>query len=213
MTKADIPTSIKLYYYNASFWRGDTLRSALYLQGFPFENIHDKEKLDELKAKGKVPFGTFPVLELDGKILAQTPACAAFVGKLGDMYPSNDDPFAQANCDEIICGCNDVTDTTFSAFKAEDKKAAMEKDIDPKEGRLHMHLNGLNSIVCKDGSEFACGKDHGLTVADLAVFWMFSWLKGNAMLPSGFVLSFANLKKIHGNVEKNEKIQAFKKEY
>ena len=122
--------------------------------------------MDELKAQKKCPFGSYLVMEIDGKLLSQTQACAAYVGKLDNMYPSNDDPFAQANCDEIINGCTDVTGTILTTMQgfSGDKKEAREKLIDPESGRLYMHLNGLNSVTCKDGSEFACGKDSGLTV-------------------------------------------------
>lgn len=208
------PTSIKVYYWDMSFWRADTMRAALYLQGIPFENITDKEHMNALKADGKCPFGAFPVMEIDGQILSQTQACATYVGKLGGMYPSNDDIFAQAKCDEIINGCTDVTNTISASFRVEDKKEAREKLIDPKVGRLYLHLNGLNSIVCMDGTEFACaGK---LTVADLAVWRLVNWFHGGRIdhIDTDWIMSsFANLKKIYDNVEKNEKIRAFKKEF
>lgn len=216
--KMSIPTSIKIYYWNMSFWRADTLRSALYLQGIPFENITDRQTMNELKEQKKVPFGAFPVMEVDGSILSQTQACAAYVGKLGgDLYPSNDDPLAQANCDEIINGCTDVTGTISATFRGvDDKESARKKLMDPKDGRLYMHLNGLNSVVCKDGSEFACGTESGLTVADLAVWRLYNWFHSGTIdhIPTDWIgSSFPNLKKIYDNVESNEKIQAFKKEY
>eukprot|EP00980_Cylindrotheca_fusiformis_P031655 scaffold26754_cov113-Cylindrotheca_fusiformis.AAC.2 len=210
-----IPTSIKVYYANFPFWRAEILRAGLYLQDIPFENITDKEKLSDFKAKGLAPFGAFPVMEVDGEILSQTQACAAYVGKLGNMYPPNEDTFAQAKCDEIINGCTDVTNTIGATFGVENPKETREKLMNPEGGRLHMHMNGLNSIMCKDGSEFACGKDHGLTVADLAVWRLVNWFSGGKLdhIPKEFVMSFTNLKKVYSNVEKNEKIQAYLKEY
>jgi len=171
------PTNIKVYYWNMGYWRADTIRAALYLQGIPFENITDKDKMNALQEQKKVPFGAFPVMDIDGTILSQTQACATYAGKLGNLYPSNDDPMAQANCDEIINGCTDVNSTISATFGVDDKKAAREKLIDPKNGRLYMHLNGLNAVVCKDGSEYACGKDSGLTVGTyrqihrMTLFW------------------------------------------
>eukprot|EP00980_Cylindrotheca_fusiformis_P012441 scaffold3054_cov129-Cylindrotheca_fusiformis.AAC.5 len=210
-----LPTSIKVYYINFPYWRGEVLRAGLYLQDIPFENVTDMETLNDLKANGLAPFGTLPVMEVDGKILSQTQAYAVYVGKLGDMYPSNEDVFAQAKCDEIINGCTDVTETIGATLGVENPKEAREKLIDPNGGRLYMHMKGLNSILCKDGSEFACGKDHGLTVADLAVWRLidsFTWRKLDHV-PLDFIMSFPNLKKVYSNVEKNEKIQAYLKEY
>ncbi|CAJ1952210.1 unnamed protein product [Cylindrotheca closterium] len=137
--------------------------------------------MDELKAQGKVPFGIFPVMESDGKILSQTQACATFVGKLGDMYPSNDDPFAQADCGEIINGCTDVALTFIATFRVEDKKTARQKLMSPKDGRLYMLWF------------------NGGTIDHVPIDWIGT--------------SFPNLKKIYDNVESNDKIQAFKKEY
>eukprot|EP00980_Cylindrotheca_fusiformis_P012444 scaffold3054_cov129-Cylindrotheca_fusiformis.AAC.8 len=215
ISKMKLPTSIKVYYFNFPFWRAEVLRAGLYLQDLPFENITDKEELADFKAEGLAPFGAFPVMEVDGEILSQTQACAVYVGKLGDMYPSNEDIFAQAKCDEIINGCTDVTETIATSFRAENLKEAREKLIDPDGGRLHMHMKGLNSIMCKDGSEFACGKDHGLTVADLAVWRLVDWFTWGKLdhIPVDFVMSFPNLKKVYNNVEDNEKIQEYRKEY
>ena len=82
-------------------------------------------------------------------------------------------------------------------------------------GRLHLHLNGVNSDVCQDGSEFACGKECGLTVADLAVWRLVGWLSGGIIdhIPSEFVFGFPNLKNIYDNVEANEKTVLYKEKF
>lgn len=213
--KMTVPKSIKVYYWNFPFWRAEVLRAGLYLQDIAFENVTDKEKMNELKAKGLNPFGAFPVMEIDGKILSQTQACAAYVGKLGNMYPTNNDPLAQAKCDEIINGLTDITNTVSATFRIDNAKEAREKLVDPENGRLYMHLKGLNSVVCQDGSEYACGKDHGLTVADLAVWTLVAWFNGGKLdhIPVDLVMSFSNLKNIYENVQKNEKIQAYQTEF
>lgn len=43
----------------------------------PFEDVRVKS-LDEFKASGKAPFGQAPVLEVDGKLIAQTGAIARY---------------------------------------------------------------------------------------------------------------------------------------
>lgn len=215
-SKEEMPKSIKLYYYNFAFWRAEMLRAGMFLQGIPFENVTDRDTLNDLKSKGLCAFGAFPVMEIDGKFLSQTQACAAYVGKLGNMYPKGD-ILAQANCDEIINGCTDVTTTIGSTFSTpkDEVKEAREKLIDPESGRLYKHLKGLNSVVCQDGSEFACGKEHGLTVADLAVWRLLKWFTSGKLdyIPVDVVTPFKNLQAIHDNVEKNEKIQEYLKEY
>ena len=53
----------------------------------PFEDVRDQKKPD-LKAAGKLPFGATPVLEVDGKILSQTQAIAAYCAKLAGIHPA-----------------------------------------------------------------------------------------------------------------------------
>lgn len=223
---------IKIYYYDLKFWRAEVLRSGLFLQNIPFENVMDKEKLMEMKPKA--PFGAFPIMETDdGKILSQTQAMASYVGKLGSvydygasgvaadekyprLYPADDDYFGQAKCDEIINGCTDVTNTVAMTFicPKEEVEGKRKDMIKPDGGRLHLHLTGLNSIVCGDDDTYACGDK--LTVADLSVWRLISWLSSGNLdhIPTDLISSnFSNLQKVYENVEKNEKMAEYKKLY
>lgn len=210
---------IKVIYWNFPFWRAEVLRAGLFFQGIEFENVNDKDSIAKIRGENKVPFGALPVMEIDGKILSQTQAMATYVGKLGTMYPANTDIMAQANCDEIINGCTDVTNTISATMHGKIPEEKVEetrkKLMEEVSGRLHLHLTGLNSIVCQDGSEFACGKESGLTVSDLAVWRLAGWLSGGVIdhIPNEFVFGFPNLKKIYDNVEANEKTIAYKKKF
>ena len=66
---------IKHYYFDFPFWRAEVSRLSLILGNVPFEDVRIKS-LDEFKASGKAPFGQAPVLEVDGKLIAQTGAIA-----------------------------------------------------------------------------------------------------------------------------------------
>ena len=75
----------------------------------PFENVKVTfNERDALKEAGKAPFGAFPTMEVDGKVVAQTGAIARYCGKLGGFYPKDDD-FAAAKIDEIIDTATDLT--------------------------------------------------------------------------------------------------------
>ena len=106
--------NIKLYYFNIPFWRAEVSRLALFIGAIPFEDIRLKEKsYDEFKSTGKLPngklppFRQLPVLEVDGKIIAQTGAIARYCGKLTGLYPSNNDIDA-ARIDQIIEAAQDI---------------------------------------------------------------------------------------------------------
>lgn len=222
-------TMIKVFYYDFKFWRAEAIRAGLFLQNIPFEDVRAKEKLMEMKPRA--PFGAFPIMEVDGKILSQTQAMATYVGKLGGvfdfdaagvspdadyprLYPADDDIFVQAKCDEIMNGCTDVTGTISSTFRLPDVEAKRKALIQPDGGRLYMHCSGLNSIVCNEASGVACGKF--LTVADLCVWRLVSWLSGGALdhIPTDFVSSnFPNLQAIYDACESNEKIKEYVKQF
>ena len=59
-----------------------------------------------MKAKSSLPYGALPVLEVDGKVLAQSSGINRYVGKLTDLYPS--DPWQAAVCDEVMDAVEDV---------------------------------------------------------------------------------------------------------
>jgi len=206
---------IKIYYWKLAFWRAEVLRAGLFMQDIEFENVIEKDKIAELRAQKRVPFGALPVMEIDGRILSQTQAMATFVGKLGNMYPPNENILAQAKCDEIINGCTDVTNTVAKTFGMGEGAEEARKELIKESGRLNLHLTGLNSIVCQDGGEFACGSHDGLTVADLAVWRLMGWLSDGSLdyIPAEFILSFPNLKQIHEDVEANEKMVAYKAKF
>merc|ERR1712227_377485 len=86
-----IMPQIKLYYMAFPFWRAEVSRLALHLGNVPFEDVTDlpfktPEERAALRESGKAPFGQLPVLEVDGKIIAQTGARAKLGSETLPMY-------------------------------------------------------------------------------------------------------------------------------
>jgi len=222
---------IKVFYYDFKFWRAEVLRCGLFLQNIPFEDIRDRAVLGEMK--DRAPMGAYPILEIDGQVLSQTPALAAYVGKLGgvfdykaagatpdpeypSLYPSSDDIFLQAKCDEIMNACGDVTSTIGSSFglKGDELLAKRTELINPEGGRLYKHCKGLNSILCAGAPGVACGKS--LSVADICVWRLISWINGGVLdhIPQDFVSkNFSNLQAVYEACEANEKIGKYVAQY
>ena len=163
---ADSIPDLKLFYFDAPFWRAEIVRLALFIGEVPFEDVRDQKSAD-LKAQGKLTFGAMPVLEVDGKILSQTQAMAVFAAKLAGLHP--DDAWAAAKVDEAINGCTDVTGTIGATFRlSDDEKMEARRAMIAPDGRLTMHLGGLEKICAENGENgYAVGAT--LTVADLAV--------------------------------------------
>merc|ERR1711884_286715 len=77
---------IVLHYFDMPFWRAEVSRLALHLGKVEFEDKKIKD-FKEFKESGIAPFGQAPLLEVDGKVVAQTGAIASTVAKLVVFIP------------------------------------------------------------------------------------------------------------------------------
>jgi len=169
--------SIKLYYADFPFWRAEVSRLALHLGKVPHENVH--MGLAALKEAGKATFGQMPMLEVDGKMLAQTGAIARYCGKQGGLYPRDDD-WAAAKIDEIIDTATDITTAIGKTMRMSDpaEKAAARAEL--ASTSLPKYLVALEKILTDNGSTgFYVGSS--LTIADLAMWRMWGWIVGGVV--------------------------------
>lgn len=65
--------------------------------------------------EGKYPFGSVPVLEVDGVTYAQSVGILRYVGRLGGLYP--DAPLAGLAIDQIVGGVEDMIVATVCERK------------------------------------------------------------------------------------------------
>ena len=105
---------LTLVYFDFHGGRGEPARLALSIGGVPFEDR--RVTFAEWSAmKKETPYGSLPVLEVDGQRVAQSNGINRYVGKLAGLYPS--DPLQAAFCDEPM----DAVDwfaPLLSAFEA-----------------------------------------------------------------------------------------------
>jgi len=156
---------LKLTYFDFHGGRGEPARLALFMGGIKFEDERIPKEAWPAR-KGELPFGTIPVLEVDGELITQSNTINRFVGKLADLYPA--DPWQAALCDEVMDAVEDLTSqvvaTMFIADEQE-KKALREKLAS---GPIPLYLQSLQAYLDERGSGFFA--DNRLTVADLKVF-------------------------------------------
>jgi len=204
---------IKLYYMAFPFWRAEVSRLALHLGNVPFEDVTDlpfktPEERAALRESGKAPFGQLPVLEVDGKIIAQTGAIARYCGKQGGFYPRNDD-LAAAQIDMIIDTATDITMALGKTFGMEEA-AKMEARAKLGSETLPMYFKALEKMMTDNGSTgFYVGKS--MTIADLAMWRLLGWVTGGALdgLPKDTLDAFPQLQANFQATTNNEKIKAW----
>jgi len=117
---------LTLTYFDFHGGRGEPARLALSMSGIPFQD--DRGLPSEWGSrKAQTPFGALPVLEVDGQVVSQSNAINRYVGKLGDLYPS--DPWQAALCDEAMEAVEDITNKIGATlFLPEEQKKASAKN-------------------------------------------------------------------------------------
>jgi glutathione S-transferase len=191
---------LKLTYFDFHGGRGEPARIALSIGGIPFED--DRVKFaDWTRRKADTPFGTLPLLEVDGQILAQSNAINRYVGRLADLYPS--DPWQAAVCDEVMEAVEDITSQIVATmFLPEEQKKAQREAL--ADGPIPFYLTRLQQrLEAHGGRYFAADR---LSVADLKVFMLIRQLRSGVLdyIPTDLPDRFAPRLVEHYERVKNE---------
>ena len=166
---------LKLTYFDFHGGRGEPARLAMSMGGIEFED--QRVTFDAWrKLKPQLPFGSMPVLEVDGKTLTQCNTINRYVGRLANLYPA--DQWQAARCDEVMDAVEDITHqivATFSVKDEQEKKTLREALAD---GPISLYLERLQAYLEERGSRYFA--DGRITVADLKVFvWTRHLSSGN----------------------------------
>ena len=168
---------LKLIYPDIPFWRAETSRMALFIGGIEFEDLRpSREEIAKMRTEGIFPFGQFPVLQVDGKTIAQTGAIARFCGKLSGLYPTENDFYA-AKVDEVIDLATDITVKIRPALIEKEPVKKMEMRRELSETVLP-HWLGLMETLLEDNGKTGYFVNDSLTVADLAAWRLCGWISG-----------------------------------
>ena len=204
---------ITLYYFKIPFWRAEITRLALFLGDIPFNDYRfESHDTDLLKKDGKLPngqiapFKQLPVLDVDGKIFAQTGAIARFCGKLSGLYPKNNDLKA-AQIDQIIEAAQDINYlvTLSGRDKEKDRLELARKILATK--HLPKWFQFLENLLEKNQeSNFFIGKN--ISIADLAIWRLLGWLSSGLLdgVPTNILEPYKKIKVLREEVYKHPKV-------
>merc|ERR1712223_1686077 len=167
-----------LHYFDFPFWRAEVCRLALHLGKVEFEDKKIKD-FAEFKASGIAPLGQAPILEVDGKVVAQTGAIARYCGKVSGFYPKDDD-WAAAKIDEIIDTATDMTNLIGATMGVADEKEKLEARAKLATENLPKYFAALERLLSENGfTGFYVGNT--MTIADIGMWRMLGWFKGGAL--------------------------------
>ena len=204
---------ITLYYFKIPFWRAEVTRLALFIGDVPFKDYRvEGKEIDNLKETGLLPnnqiapFKQLPVLDVDGKIIAQTGAIARFCGKLSGLYPKDND-FKAAQIDQIIEAAQDINYlVTLSSRDKEKERLALARKILATK-HLPKWFQFLENLLKKNNeSYFFVGNK--ISIADLAIWRLLGWLSSGLLdgVPTNILEPYKKLNKLREEVYKHPKV-------
>lgn len=128
------------------------------------------------EVKPTTPYGQVPVMQSDGRMLAQSNAMMRYVCKLGGLYP--EEPFSAALTDEVNDTCSDLFMCAFryrggdKAVLKADREKMVNEDIPKFAGGLEKRLQALGS------KDFVL---ESVSMGDVAIFTLINSFKCNIL--------------------------------
>ncbi len=176
--------------------RAAPIRDTLRIGKIAFEDVHvPLDRLQELKAEGKLPFGSLPVLDVvtpGGTVsAAQSNAILRFAGRQAGLYPV-DDPVRALKVDEALDMGEDLYHVIAPSIAEEDtaRRKAMRKVL--AEQTLPRWIGFFERLLIANGrTGFVVGDS--LTVADLKLYWVVDKLTNGSLegIPTTLLDRFA----------------------
>lgn len=112
-----------------------------------------------------MPYGSVPVMTIDGKVAAQSYSLLRYVGKLTGLYP--EDPLAALKVDEILDTLEDLGNA-YRRHKGDGKENTEKKREVMSKEELPRYFGGLEKRLEMFG-EGGCAVGKCMTIADLAL--------------------------------------------
>ncbi|CAG5117597.1 unnamed protein product [Candidula unifasciata] len=198
-------SDIKIIYFNIP-GRAEVSRLVLVLAGKQFEDVRISGA-EWRDIKPTTPFGTCPVLVLDGKMYGQSKAIAVFLAREFGLYGRTN--LEGLQIDQAMHLMEDFIQeygsryffVTDEAKKAEGAKQ-MREEITPR-------FMGYFEKLLQDNATGYLAGDR-VTVADLTVFDMYTGFLGSFV--QEWIDKFPLIKQLVATVESNERIRAYREQ-
>lgn len=144
--------------------RAEAIRLALTIGEIEFEDYRFKRE-EWPAVKAATPFGSVPVLEVDGEVLAQSSAILRYVGKLGGLYP--EDALEAFRVDALMDTMNDALMAAFR-YRGPDKDMLREAREKFCKEDIPRYVGALDKQVKANGKgPFFLGEK--VSIADLVI--------------------------------------------
>ncbi|KAK9694012.1 Glutathione S-transferase, N-terminal domain [Popillia japonica] len=144
----------KLIYFNAR-GRAEHIRFIFAYAGIEYEDERiSREKWPELKKK--MPFGLLPVLEIDGKPVAQSNAIARHLAKQYGLAGKTE--WESLQCDVLVDALGDLKQVLWQLRTEQDPIKKEERKVKLMRETIPFYLQKFETIVA-DNNGYSVGND------------------------------------------------------
>ncbi len=197
-------SKLKLTYFDSPTSRGEECRLALCAAGVDFID-HRIQRADWPSLKPTTPFGSLPVLELEGKPpVSQTNAILGYIGRHYGLLPKDD--WEALRLESLLGACEDLRAAVGSTFGIQDPEELKRKRAAVVEGPVRTWAANMEKQI---KGPFAGGSE--LSVADIKLYMMVNWFKKGVLdhVPTDVLAPFPKLEAVHAGVSAHPKIVAW----
>lgn len=176
--------------------------------GIEFEDYRFKDRDEWVNEwKPKAIYGQCPMLEVDGKVLAQSSAIERYAASLAGLIPS--DPWLQAKVNEAVAYQQEIVDTFYHTYYITDAEARIKARKEIAEGALKAKLDLLSTIIEALATPFVIGDSP--TYADFAIFKNLCHLASGTIdgIDASYLDAWPKLKAYHDVVANIPQIKGF----
>ncbi|XP_011265518.2 glutathione S-transferase [Camponotus floridanus] len=159
------------------------------------------DRADWPKIKPTMPFGQVPVVEVDGKKIAQSVAISRYLAKQYGLAGKDD--WESLEIDSTVDTIHDLR-ANIAAYHYEDNKTAKEEKLKRAKEIVPYYLERLDAQVQKNGGYFVGG---ALSWADFTFVGLLDYL--NFMMRENIIEKYDNLKQLKQKVEKIPSIKSW----
>lgn len=195
----------RVTYFDLAGSRGEEVRLALCLAGQAFDdNRLDREAF--LKLKPELPFGSVPVLEVQGHgLLSQTNAILRLLGRRHGLYP--EEPFEAARHDTLMDAVEDLRHKISPTQRMADPAAKTAARRQLAEGYIPHWGRGVEQLI--GPGSFVGGERPG--VADIKLYMADRWISSGVLddLPKDLFDPCPRLKAVARGIASHPAVQAW----
>jgi glutathione S-transferase len=165
----------KLSYFDFNGGRGEDCRLALHVAGVEFDDDRVAGKAWRDK-KPSTPFGTMPLLEINGNVISQSNTILRFIGRGHGLHPS--DPWEAARHDALMDAVEDFRWRMYPTNSIEDEDAKKAKREEMAESFVAPWGRNVEALIQGDGP-FLAGEN--ISVADIKIWNLMRWIKNGGL--------------------------------